>query len=86
MSYCNVGALDVEGRRIKTKRALREMMAIDPAQVRFDCTSIFDRGRLIEGHQIPPGMVLVVVGPEPHKKRSWYANAYVKSDGQIVVR
>ncbi|QNK82611.1 hypothetical protein [Nakamurella sp. PAMC28650] len=81
-----MGALDAEGHRVMTKRALREMLAIDPAQVKFDCTGLRDEGRIIKGDSIPPGMTLVVVGPDPFTKRSWYANAYNRADGTLVVR
>ena len=62
------------GERPKTKKALKEAMRDDPASVVFDPTAAFGTQEFIRGDDVPSGVVLVVVGPDPYTKRTWYAN------------
>lgn len=77
MSYINVGAYVGPQRpenRPKTKKALREALAAATDVVTFDKTAIdFDGpGNLVTG-DLTPGVRLQVTGPDPYRKRDWYA-------------
>lgn len=73
--YVNVGAHDREGRRYRTKRALREALDSAPSEVIFYSTE-HNTSALPEyrADSIPTGVRLEVVGPDPYKRRLWYAN------------
>lgn len=73
--FVNVGAMNRDGRRYRTKRALREALADAPSEVLFDTTE-HNTSALTHycADSIPTGVRLVVVGPDPYKRRSWYAN------------
>lgn len=81
----NVGAYGPGENRVPNKKTLRELLLNDPSSVKFDCTSIRQEGRIICGDNIPPGMTLVVVLPDPYESRRYYANVFVKPDGSLVV-
>jgi hypothetical protein len=74
MAYINVGAY-VGMQRPKTKKALREAMRDDPHNVIFEQTSLFTNEfpRSFTGNDLPAA-TLVVAGPDPERKRSWFAN------------
>ena len=88
MSYVNTGAF-VDGKRPSSKKALREAVATG-LYVAFDVTGAFGPlagdvlhapwSRSIGTH------TLSVVGPDPYRKRSWYASVTVKPDGSLRVR
>lgn len=80
MPYVNCGAY-VGGKRPTTKKALKDTMKANPASVTFDCTSIFDKYGTIQGDNIPSGVTLSVVGPDPFGSRKWYAS--VTSQGRV---
>jgi hypothetical protein len=76
-SYVNCGAY-VDGKRPATKAALRKALAENPASVEFDGTSemgpqYYD----LSGVNVPEGVSLTVVGPDPYRKRNWYATVKV---------
>lgn len=89
MTYVNVGAW-VSATRPRTKKALREALAITPWTVTFDQTSMFtapgqpDVSKLTVG-AIPTGVTLTVTGPDPYTDRKWYASVFLK-DGRVVVK
>lgn len=73
--FVNVGAKDRDGRRFRTKRALREALDFAPSEVLFDCTEHHTSALpMYCADSIPTGVRLVVVGPDPYRKRDWYAN------------
>jgi hypothetical protein len=84
--FTNTGARDSNGHRIPSKKKLRELLASDASSVSFDCTAMNQEGRIIRGDDIPPGMTLVVVLPDPYENRRFYANVFIKADGSLVVR
>lgn len=87
MSYINVGASDRDGNRIKTKTALKAALSQDPESVLFDGTSPMgpqDFGRPATVSKLERGVTLVVVGPDPHTKRTWYAKVELVN-GKIKV-
>jgi hypothetical protein len=71
IGYTNVGALDENGKRFQTKKALKEAIA-QSKKVIFDGTSLFDSGRtfIISDSNLT---TLSVVGPDPYNDRKWYA-------------
>jgi hypothetical protein len=75
--FINVGAFGPDGQRVPTKKALKELLATNPAGVTFDRTSAFDTVGTIKGDEIPLDSRLTVVGPDPFWRRSWYASVRV---------
>ncbi len=69
MAYINGGC---EG--FKTKSALKIAVKSDPSAVYFYCTSPL--GQTFNGKvsDMPEGVTLQVVGPDPYNNRSWYAS------------
>lgn len=82
MQYINVGVSDSGGKRIKTKKALKEMVKADPRSVIVDSTALF--GTRYDGYlsEMPEGVTLSVVGPDPYNDRKWYAS--VKRNGDNI--
>lgn len=76
--YINVGAR-LKGRRIGTKKALREALDLTPEEVSFDCTDAFGEraGAAYTVDSIPEGAVLTVTGPDPYTSRKWYASVSI---------
>lgn len=85
MSYVNVGCFDADGNRIKTKKRLKELLVADPKSVRFDKTALFDGAGTVTVAELSPGTTLSVVGPDPFRKRSWYASVQVVN-GKVTVK
>lgn len=86
MGFINCGAFDMRtGNRVKTKKALREAIADDPANVSFDKTALHDGGGRIRGDEIPEGAILSVVLPDPYRDRRAYASVSRKADGSVKV-
>ncbi len=81
----------VNGSRPKTKKALREAVEAiafegDPYSVVLEATSLF--GNEYDGSlgSAPKTTTFYVVGPDPYKKRNWYANIkWNDKKGQWVV-
>ncbi len=86
MSYMNVGAY-VNGTRPATKAAMKRALAEDPASVTFDGTSpMGPQHDDLSGVNIPEGLTLSVVGPDPFTKRNWYANVKINArTGKVSV-
>ena len=86
MGFINVGAY-VDGKRCKTKAALKRALKEAPETVRFDCTAAVgpDAGRSdIMGNNLPANDKLSVCGPDPYSDRKWYANVSVGKNGARV--
>jgi hypothetical protein len=83
MPFINVGAY-VDGRRPKSKKALKEAIRDTPDKVTFDGTS--GMGPQFSGGvaNIPVGATLAVTGPDPYNARNWYANVS-QSGGKVKV-
>lgn len=80
MAYINVGQQGAT-----TKKALKDAIKADPASVRLYGTS--PMGPQFEGEtaaDCPEGVKLSVVGPDPYRKRNWYATIENRG-GEIVV-
>jgi hypothetical protein len=82
MRYLNVGAL-INDKNAPTKKALREAMKSEPERVTFYATSMFDAGTEdFAGNDLPAGVSLSVVGPDPERSRKWYAT--VTPNGKVT--
>lgn len=87
-TYVNVGAQSVaNGIRYASKKALREALKKDASVVAFDSTSSMGpyAGETLYGDDLPYGVTLSVVGPDPYTSRKWYANVERRADGKVVV-
>jgi len=74
-----------EFRRLKSKKALKEVVATAPGCVTLEATSIFNNefdGYLVDA---PVGDYFVV-GPDPYKDRRWYAQITVTPDRKFKVK
>lgn len=69
----------VNGQKPKTKKALREALAADPASVWFEDTSAFNNRGSLNASQLSPSDV--IVGPDCYTARNWYANV---RNGKVV--
>lgn len=68
--------LFVEGRRPKSKKAVREAIATNPARVRLEATSWF--GNEYDGPvEDAPAGEYHIVGPDPHTDRRFYGTITV---------
>lgn len=86
MDYINVGAFLPNGSRPHTKAALKAALAAQPAETTFDTTSALDPQTVYVGDGIPPGVTLQIVGPDPYRKRTWYASVSRGKSGRVVVK
>jgi hypothetical protein len=81
--FINTGA-KINGQRARTKKALREALAVTPDSVTFDVTQLFGElaGRTLAAVDVltHPQWTLVVVGPDPYARRNWYASVAAASD------
>lgn len=87
MRYINSGARGPDGAYVPTKTALRALLRTSPESVVFERTSLYDTEEgTITGATIPNGVIMTVVGPDPYRKRRWYANVLIGRSGRPVVR
>jgi hypothetical protein len=85
MEYINTGAY-IGTARAASKAALIRAMRADPTGVRFDRTAaVLDEGGAeLSGAEIPAGVRLSVVGPDPYNNRKWYATVELTARGVRV--
>lgn len=85
MAFINAGAR-VDGKRCRTKAALKRALKDAPESVRFDCTELLtsNAGRSIKGTEVPEGDTLIVAGPDPYNARNWFANVKIGRNGVTV--
>lgn len=81
-NFINVGCY-VNGHRPATKKALKDAVK-NGENVCFDSTSPFTNTGFVDSEDVTESIVLVVVGPDPYTKRSWYANV-TRRNGKVVV-
>lgn len=69
----------------KTKTALKAAINADPSKVRLYATS--GMGPQFNGSpsDLPDDAEFVVVGPDPYRKRDWYATVKKGVKGKLVV-
>lgn len=69
----------------KTKAALKEMVKTNPSSVRLYATSSMGPQFSGTADTLPEGMEFNVVGPDPYRKRDWYATVKRGPRGALVV-
>jgi hypothetical protein len=74
----NFHARDSRAKNFKSKRSLAEALKAGEA-VTFTDTSAFDNAGTLKAGQLFP--TDVIVGPDPYRDRSWYANV---KGGKVV--
>lgn len=72
--------------RPATKKALRDAIAADPSRVTFEATSLFGDEYDGPADGLPDGVTVYVTGPDPYRRRNWYANVSRGKDGRLTVR
>lgn len=74
----------IRSQRPKTKKAIKEAVASDPASVRIEATSLF--GNEYDGlvSDAPDG-TYHFVGPDPYTRRNFYGDIVVR-DGKATVK
>jgi hypothetical protein len=74
----------VDGKRVKTKKEVKEAFAENPARVQLEATSWF--GNEYDGAvtEAPDGNYYFV-GPDPYTKRTWYGMITVKN-GKVTLK
>jgi hypothetical protein len=79
--WINVGAY-IGDDRAASKAALKRALASAPHTVTFDATSELSAGPAgYRGDDVPAGVNLSVVGPDPYTSRKYYATVTRKADG-----
>ena len=86
----------IDGRRPKSKKEVREVVALGGDALRrieLENTSFFDNKFDCTLHDyvhthVPHGKEVRVdfVGPDPHTKRNFYGNIFIKADGKVTVK
>jgi len=87
--FVNVGARDVSSNAdIATKTDLKGRFANYPRTVELYVTDAFgpNAGKVVFGDDLDIGVKYSVVGPNPYKKRSWYATVEKLPNGKITVK
>jgi hypothetical protein len=74
------------GVRPATKKALREALAADPDGVYLEATSLFGDEYDGPATGLPVGRTAYLVGPDPYRKRVWYAALTRKKDGTLSLK
>lgn len=71
----------INGDRPKSKKAVKEAIAANPASVRAEATSW--HGDEYDGpvSYLPVGSTVVFVGPDPHRDRRFYGTIKVTANG-----
>lgn len=82
--FYNAGAW-FDGQRVPNKKRLRELLAANPVDVYFDGTALVKEVQGYRGSEIPEGIKLSVVLPDPYKDRRYYATVERKADGTLKV-
>lgn len=85
MTQIQGGAESDRGGNIQTKKALKEAVASDASTIFLYSTGL--GGPQFNGlaSQLPDDMEFLVVGPDPFKKRNWYATVKHGRDGKLTV-
>lgn len=71
--------------RPATKKALREALAANPGAVAVEATSWFGNEYDGPASEMPEGVPVYVVGPDPHRRRNWYA-VLTRKGGTVAVK
>jgi len=68
----------------KTKGALKEALKADPSSVTLYSTSMMGPQFDNSADKLEEGVEFCVVGPDPHRKRDWYATVKKNAKGQVT--
>ena len=87
MAFTEVKSTDRAGGLFASKAALRRAYDADPGSVRFD--SVSPMGTQFNGYvrtpeDLPAGLKLTLVGPDPFTDRRWYGTLEVKN-GKVKI-
>jgi hypothetical protein len=88
MVYVNVGVAMVADRSpIPTKKALQQLLAVEPSEVLFFNTGLpLGPGKAeYRGSELDPQYTYQVTGPDPYTNRKWFASVKIRSDSPIVI-
>jgi hypothetical protein len=88
MRYINGGVTAIDpASPVKTKKALRDAAKAGGEDVVFYSTAAEWFGSQWEGRlsEIPEGVSLSVVGPDPYTSRRWYAQVSRSKEGKVRV-
>lgn len=72
----------VKGRRPKSKKEVKEQVALDPTRVVLEATSFFGNDYDGPVTEMPEGKTFTFVGPDPYTSRKFYGN--IKRTGDKV--
>jgi hypothetical protein len=67
-----VQGIYINGHRPKSKKAVREAVATNPASVELEATSLFGNEYGGPVADMPEGETIYIVGPDPFTKRNFY--------------
>jgi hypothetical protein len=88
MPYAEVKATDARsGALFPSKAAMKRAYAADPASVRFQGVTPMGpqfSGTVTSPADLPDGLKLTVVGPDPFTHRAWYGTVEAKN-GKIKI-
>ena len=75
----------VNGKRPKSKKAVKEAAAADPRSVRLEATSVIGNEYDGPAADMPIGRQIAFVGPCPYTRRRFYGSIFRRPDGTLRV-
>jgi hypothetical protein len=75
----------VNGKRPKSKEAIKEAVARDPASVRLEATALMGHEYDGPAADMPIGRQIAFVGPCPYTRRRFYGSIFRRPDGTLRV-
>lgn len=82
------GVSDANGRRFASKKALRELVRVNPGSVLIENLSFMARGSdaYFTADSLEAGTgIRTIAGPDPHTNRKWYASIERTKAGVLKV-
>ena len=70
--------------RPKSKKAVKEALARNPASVWIEATSLFGNEYDGPASEMPEGKTIYFVGPDPYTRRNFYGTITRKGDKMVV--
>ena len=75
----------IGGRRPRSNREVKEALARDPRSVRVEATSVHGREYDGPASDMPAGLRIAFVGPDPYRERRFYGTLSKSADGTLRV-
>ena len=75
----------VNGKRPKSKKAVKEAVAADPRSVRLEATALLGQEYDGPASEMPVGRQIAFVGPCPYTARKFYGSIFRRLDGTLRV-